>query len=108
MRHCRYLVSDAHVWPAVVVEVDVALDDTVGMLIGVESRAVDTFHLYYTVGALRNGIVRRLVVLAHGYGLVDGHLQSLHRDGGLERVGQCPSHDLVRVGIGDEVQVKMR
>ena len=37
MRHCRYLVSDAHVWPAVVVEVDVALDDTVGMLIGVES-----------------------------------------------------------------------
>ena len=42
---------------------------------------------------------------AHGYGLVDGHLQSLHRDGGLERVGQCPSHDLVRVGIGDEVQV---
>ena len=57
---------------------DVALDDTVGMLIGVESRAVDTFHLYYTVGALRNGIVRRLVVLTHGdgdtVGLEHGHV----------------------------------
>lgn len=41
----------------------------------------------------------------HGYGLADGHSQRLHGDGSLERPGQCPAHNLVRVGISDQVQV---
>ena len=32
MDHCRHLVSDAHVRASVVVEMDVALYDTVGVL----------------------------------------------------------------------------
>ena len=142
MRHGWHLVADAHVRTPVVVEVDVAFDDTVGVLEGTETLPVDAFHLYYTVGSLCDGIVRRVIVLTHGdgdavfpehshivvaavlyasvgvvgqslknltsahvNGLVDSHLQSLHRDGGLERLGKCPAHDLVRVGIRDQVQV---
>lgn len=41
----------------------------------------------------------------HGHGLADGHPQCLHADGCLERPGQCPAHNLVRVGIGNQVQV---
>ena len=79
MRCCRRFVSDAHVQPSVVVEVDVAFYHPAGMLKGVEALLpVDTFHLYYTVGTLCDGIVRRLVVLAHGYGdsmrLEHGHI----------------------------------
>ena len=67
MRHCRHLISDAHVWPAVVVEVDVPFNDPAGMLKRIEALlAVDTFHLYYTVGTLCDGVVRGLVVLCHG------------------------------------------
>ena len=55
MCHSRYLVSDAHVRAAVVVEVDVAPDDATGMLEGVEAHAVDAFHLYFPVDALGNG-----------------------------------------------------
>ena len=143
MRCCRRFVSDAHVQPSVVVEVDVAFYHPAGMLKGVEALLpVDTFHLYYTVGPLGDGIVRRLVVLAHGdgdsirlehgyvgiaavlhatvgvmdesledfaarhgYGLIDGHPQCLHGDGCLECPGQSPADNLVRVGIGDQVQV---
>lgn len=142
MRHGGHLVSDAHVRTPVVVEVDVAFDDTVGVLEGTETLPVDTFHLYYAVGSLCDGIVRRVIVLTHGdgdavfpehshivvtavlhapvgvvgqpfkdltsahvNGLVDSHLQSLHRDDGLERLGKCPAHDFVRVGIGDKVQI---
>ena len=142
MCHCWHLVSDAHVWAVVVVEMYEAFYDAVGVLEGVEARAIDTLYLYYSVGALGDGVVRRVVVLrhgdgdvmlpehlhvvvaavlhapvgvvdqslkllaaAHGHGLADGHLQGLHRDGGLERAGQCPAHYLVRIGIGDEVQV---
>ena len=78
MRHRRHLVGDTHVQPAVVVEVDVTFDDTIGVLKGVEPCAIDTFHLYYTVGTLGNGIVRGLVVLSHGDGypmrLEQGHV----------------------------------
>ena len=143
MRCCRCLVADAHVQPPVVVEVDVALNHAVGMLKGVEALlAIDTFHLYYTVGTLGDGIVRRLVVLAHGdgnlmrlehghvviaailhatvgvmnlsiedlaaghgRGLTDGHPQCLHGDGCLECPGPSPADNLVRVGVGDQVQV---
>ena len=42
---------------------------------------------------------------AHRHSLPDGHLQCLHRNGRLERPGQCPANNLVRVGIGNQVQV---
>ena len=143
MHHRRYLVADAHMGTVVVVEVDEARDEILRIPEGGELLlAVDTFHLYYTVGALCDGIVRRLVVLAHGDGnlvrlehghvcvaavlhttvgmvdqsleclaarhrhsLVCGHLQCLDADGSLERLSQSPADYLVRVGIGDEMQV---
>ena len=37
MDYCWYLVSDAHVGPTVVVEVDVALNDLVGVFKRVEA-----------------------------------------------------------------------
>ena len=143
MHHRGHLVADAHVRPAVVVEVEVTRDEVPGVLIRRQSLlAVDTFHLYYTVDALCDGIFRRLVVLRHGYadvvglkqgyicvaavlysavgmvdkplegfsprhshGLFNGHLQGFDADGCTECPGQSPADDLVRVGIGDKMQV---
>ena len=143
MHYGGYLVADAHVGASVVVEVDVALYHTVCMLKGVEALlAVDTFHLYFPVDALRYGIVGGIIIFTHGdgnlmrlehghvgiaailyaavgvvdeslepfaarhgYGLADGHSQRIHGDGCLECPGQCPAHNLVRVGISDQVQV---
>ena len=69
VRHCGYLVSDAHVWSAVVVEVDKAAYDLTGMFPGVElTLAIDTFFLDYAIDALCDGIVRGLVILGHGDG----------------------------------------
>jgi len=142
MHQGRHLVADTHVQPPVIIEVDVAPDDSTGVFKGFEAGAVDTFHLYYTIGTFGYGIVRRLVVLGHGdadvvcpkhghvciaavlhtavgvmdqpfeglaaahdHGLLCRHLQGLYRNSRLERPGQRPSNNLVRVGIGDEVQV---
>ena len=69
VRHCGYLVSDAHVWSAVVVEVDKAAYDLTGMFPGVElTLAIDTFFLDYAIDALCDGIVRGLVVFRHADG----------------------------------------
>ena len=57
MCYCGHLVSDAHVRSAVVIEMDEAFYNPVGVLEGVEARAVDTFHLNYTIGALCDGVV---------------------------------------------------
>ncbi len=56
MCHCWHLISDAHVRAVVVIEVDVALNDIIGMLKGIETFPVDTFHLYFTINALGNGV----------------------------------------------------
>ena len=57
MDYCRYLVSDAHVRPTIVVEVDVAFNNPVGMLKRIEALlTVDTFHLYYTIDPFGVGI----------------------------------------------------
>ena len=55
-------------WGAsVVVEVDAALYHPVCMLKGVEALlAVDTFHLYFSVDALSDGVVCGIIVLTHG------------------------------------------
>ena len=66
MRHCGHLVADAHVRTSVVIEVDEAFDDTVGVLKAVEALPVDTFHLYFPIDRLCDGIVCWFVVLSHG------------------------------------------
>ena len=67
-------VADSHVWAPVVVEVDVALYHAVGMFKGVEALlALDTFHLYFSVDALSDGVVGGIIVLAHR----DGYLMCL-------------------------------
>lgn len=69
MRHCRYLISYAHVRTAVVVEVDESPDDLFRMLPGAElPPAINTFFLDNTVDTLGDGVVGRLVVLRHGDG----------------------------------------
>ena len=45
------LVSNAHVRSAIVVEVNVSLDDLVGMLKGIEASSIDTFYLYFNVSS---------------------------------------------------------
>ena len=66
------LVSDTHVRSVMVVEVNVSLDDLVGMLKGIEASSIDTFYLYFTINTFRNGIVCRVVILGHrnGYSIV--------------------------------------
>lgn len=64
---------------AVVVEVQVTRDEVPGILIRRQPLlTVDALHLYYTVDTLCDGIVRRLVVLRHGYadivGLKQGYI----------------------------------
>lgn len=59
-------VTDTHMWPVAVVEVDVSTDDLLGMLDILEvTLSVDTFALDYPVDPLGDGIVRRVVVLRH-------------------------------------------
>ena len=59
-------VTDTHMWPVAVVEVDVSTDDLLGMLDILEvTLSVDTFALDYSVDPLGDGIVRRVVVLRH-------------------------------------------
>ena len=41
----------------------------------------------------------------HRHCLLNGHLQRLHRNGGLERLCQFPAHDLMGVGIRYQMQV---
>ena len=52
MDHCGHLVADAHVRAAVVIEVDEAFDDTIGVVKGVETLPIDTFHLYFPIDRL--------------------------------------------------------
>ena len=69
MYKSRDFVTDTHMWPAIVVEVDVSTDDLLGMPDIVEvTLSVDTFALDYPVDPLGNGIVRRVVVLRHANG----------------------------------------
>lgn len=66
MRHSRYLVSDAHMWPAVVVEMDESSDYVPCVFQTVEGlHRVDGFGLDYTIGTLCDGVVRRVIVLGH-------------------------------------------
>ena len=59
--------------------------------------------LYAAVGVVDESL--EPFAAGHGHGLFNGHPKCLHRDGCLERPGQCPAHNLVRVGISDQVQV---
>ena len=79
MYHRRYLVTYAHMWSAVVVEVQVTRNEVLGILIRRQPLlAVDALYLYNTVDTLCDGIVRRFVVLRHGYadivGLKQGYI----------------------------------
>ena len=66
MYKSRDFVTDTHMWPAIVVEVDVSTDDLLGMLDILEvTLSVDTFALDYPVDPLGDGIVCRVVVLRH-------------------------------------------
>ena len=74
MHYGGYLVADAHVGAPIVVEVDIARYHVVGMLKGVEALlSVDTFHLYFSVDTLGDGVVCGIIVLTHG----DGDLMCL-------------------------------
>ena len=66
MHHCGHLVADAHVRTAVVIEMDESFNNTIGVLKGVETLPIDTFHLYFPIDRLCDGVVRWLVVLGHG------------------------------------------
>lgn len=63
MCHGRDLISDAHVRPAMVVEIYIALDCISGLLHVIEQTlSVDTFRLDDAVDTFSNGIVRRNVI----------------------------------------------
>lgn len=62
-------VTDTHMWPVVVVEVDVSTDDLLVMPDILEvTLLVDMFALDYPVDPLGDSIVRRVVVLHHANG----------------------------------------
>ena len=68
MGECRYLVSDTHVWPFIVVEMNEPSDYVPCVLQAVEGfPRVDGFILDYAVGPFRDGVVCRVVVFGHAY-----------------------------------------
>ena len=68
MHYCRYLVTDAHVRSAVVVEMNESSDYIPCMLQAVESLSrIDGFRLDYTICTLCDGIVCRVVIFSHAY-----------------------------------------
>lgn len=59
--------------------------------------------LHTTVGVMDQSI--KASASFHGNGLTDCLFQSLHGDGGTQRVGKHPTYNLVRVGVGYQMQV---
>ena len=133
------LHADAGVWAGVVIEGDEAGYTLQCIWVRLEALlAVDDLGLEDAVHALRNSIVRGLVVLRHANldavllqfvrigitavlyasvrvmdesfqlicrSLRDGHPESLQRMFRLQRLGQAPADDLVRIGICHQMQV---
>ena len=68
MHHCRYLVTDAHVRSAVVIEMNESTDYVPCMLQTIEGLSgIDGFGLDYTIGTFCDGIVCRVVIFSHAY-----------------------------------------
>ena len=66
MYHCRYLVSDTHVRPIVIVEVYEPSDDVPGMFQIVEGfSGIYDFGFYNSIRTLRNSIIGRVIILCH-------------------------------------------
>ena len=66
MYHRRYLVSDTHVWPVVIVEVYEPSDDVPGMFQIVEGfSGIYYFGFYNSIRTLRNSIFGRVIILCH-------------------------------------------
>ena len=57
------LISDAHVRPVAVVEVDVSCDNLAGLPEGVEAGPVNAFYLYFSIDAFCHSIVCRGIIL---------------------------------------------
>ena len=68
-------------------------------------------HGYVGIAAILHaavGVVDELLedfTAGHSHDLSDSHPQCLHGDGSLERPSQCPTNNLVGIGIGNQVQV---
>lgn len=65
MRLFRSLHPDAHMRPLRIVEADYALQNSPAFIAGSDSHLVQPFCLQYPVGALRDGVLKRISALGH-------------------------------------------